>query len=439
MKLSNVLTVSIQGAVAVFFLGLTLLSTAALAGPYFGEVPSAQLLTRVHALPEQQLGERLGELLAHGDFRDKVEFEAILTEIVRRGRSEGEILLRRQCEALNVRKIKWYADKTRPGSWLNLELLTALRRLQGRPDPLTILVDAPGDSLSGTPLSLPRLKVTIKNVDTEKQEVGFAFGGNYRSGRQARWRLVILDAGGRPVPVRRDFEVDGGGIFTEGVLKPGQSWETTLEMRHFIESPLPGKYQVQVLYHNTRTIVDMEDISGLIVSKSSPIPMIVQPTVIKLTEEERNAARTWIAAIKPQARVKVVVGSYGKWAHDFISPDSPQGKLLSMGLKAAPALVEALQQETSLPEKRAHILSLLYSLTGENDPRRNNALGSHTYIEGSWQIWGGAPRERPSGGMGFGSRGWSWGGKPDVQAQRELTKKWVKWLRAVEWKVTKAQ
>ena len=42
---------------------------------------------------------------------------------------------------------------------------------------------------------------------------------------------------------------------------------------------------------------------------------------------------------------------------------------LSMGLKAAPPLVAALQEKTIGPEKRAWILSLLYSVTGENDAR----------------------------------------------------------------------
>jgi hypothetical protein len=183
----------------------------------------------------------------------------------------------------------------------------------------------------------------------------------------------------------------------------------------------------------------MAEISGLIVSKSRPIPFIVEPTVIELTASERHAAQEWIAAIKPEQPVQVVAGTYGIWAYKFINPDSPQGKLLSMGLKAAPPLIAALQDKTVSREKRAWILSLLFGLTGENDPRRlryEDALGSYKYIEGSWRAWGNRPGERPQGGMGLGGEGsnyWFWTTTHiDLQKQQELTKKWVQWLQTMQ-------
>ena len=170
---------------------------------------------------------------------------------------------------------------------------------------------------------------------------------------------------------------------------------------------LPESISFGFLYHNTQTIVDMWDICGLIVSKSRPIPFIVEPTVIELRQSERLAAAAWIAAIKPEQPVKVVAGTYGKWAHKFISPDSPPGELLSMGLKAAPPLIAALKDKSVSPEKRAWILALLYGLTGENDPRRHRcrgAVGDYDYIEGPRQVLGGKPGERPEGDVSFPQR-----------------------------------
>jgi hypothetical protein len=345
-------------------------------------------------------------------------------------------LLQRQFDALMAREFKWYedSDETDPGSYYNLELLTALRRAKKQPDPLTILVQHGGGPLAGTPLSLPRLKVSIKNVDLEQEEVGFTFGGDYRSGRQARWRLAVVNDKGRVVPRKQVYGmIYGGGQFTEGTLKHGESWETTIDMREFIESPAPGRYEVQVLYHNTRTILFSDDISGLIVSRSEKMPLVVAPTVIELTEKQRRLANDWIAALEPTEPYKVVAGTYGKWAHNFIRPESPAGKLLSNGLKSAPPLVEALRNETMSVEKRAWILSLLYSVTGLNDPCQRSALGSYECAEGPWQVWGSGPGEAGSGGIGLPStRSCSTDGKINVDDQKLLAKQWFEWLKTVE-------
>lgn len=395
-------------------------------------------LARLRKLSDPELRDRLIRFLSKDDFRRAVEYEACLTEIVRRGKKDWAVLLRKQFDLLTARRLKPFegSDKTESGTNYNFELLTALRRAQKQPDPLTILVDRRDGPLTATPLSLPRLKVSITNVDIERQKVGFTFGGNYRSGRQSRWRLTLVDEKGKTVPTKQiQGAIMGGGLYSEGTLKHGESWETVINMRQFIESPLPGRYQLQVLYHNTRTIFFSEDISGLIVCRSTKIPFVVSPTVIHLTEKHRRTARECIAALKPTKRIKIVAGKYAKWAHGFIRPKSPQGRLLDMGLRAAPPLIEALQDETISAEKRAWILSLLYSVTGLNDPRRGNALASYHYIVGSWQVWGGAPGETPSGGIGLASKGSSGGGKINASDQKKLTKNWIEWLRTVKVKV----
>ena len=108
-------------------------------------------------------------------------------------------------------------------------------------------------------------------------------------------------------------------------------------------------------------------------------------------------------ALEVAKPVKVVDGTYGKWAHDFIRPESPQGKLLKHGLKSAPPLIGALRDETMSAEKRAWILSLLYSVTGLNDPRQGSALASYECAEGPWQVWGTGPSGAGCGGVGLPS------------------------------------
>jgi len=392
------------------------------------------VISQLRELSDRQLTDRLNRLLSKEDFRRRFEYEACLAEIVHRGKKQGVVLLQRQFDGLMAREFKRYegSDETEPGSTYNLELLTALRRAKKQPDPLKILVERGNGPLTGTPLSLPRLKISIKNVDIERKEVGFTSGGDYRSGRQARWRLAVVDDKGKMVPTKQPHGIIfGGGIYTEGTLKQGESWSTVIDMREFIEAPLPGRYQLQVLYHNTRTILYSEDLSGLIVCRSDEIPMALSPTVIRLTTQQQRSAQEWIAALAPTKRAKVVAGTYGEWAHDFIRPESPPGKLLSMGLNSAPPLIEALRGETISAEKRAWLLSLLYSVTGLNDPRRGSALGSYEYVEGPWQVWGGRPGEAPSGGIGLASIGSSKGGKIDTDYQKNLTNRWIEWRRTV--------
>ncbi len=397
-----------------------------------GMTKHAETLARVGAMSDEVLGLRLGQLLVDLRPQEELELDMVLSEIVRRRRPESEVLLRGHLEALMARTVKRHeSDPGDPGSCYNLGLLTAIRRLEGRPDPLAVVVGTPATPLTCTPLSLPRLKVAVKNVDVENYEVGLTLGGDYRSGRQARWRLVVVNEAGEPLAVRphEDAVIIMGGLYRLGVLKPGESWETVLDMRSFVAAPLPGKYRLEVLYHNTQTIVDMTDLSGLTVFTSPPIPLVVDPTVIELSAEDRRAAREWIAAIEPGETVKLVMGTYGEWAHPLIAPDTPEGKLLTMGLKAAPPLVAALQDETLSPGKRGTILALLYTLTGEHNPR--HVLGRVEFANGPWAVWGGPPGEHRSGGMSFGGTGSSHG-QPYLPGQQELVKKWAEWLGTVK-------
>ena len=111
----------------------------------------------------------------------------------------------------------------------SVEWLTTVRRLEGKPDPLQVLVIGKR-KIRCSLGSFPRLFVALTNLDADQTEVQFTAGGDYRSGRQARWRLEITNSEGKVPPERGYHEavILGGGIFQYDTLQfgnPGpRSW-----------------------------------------------------------------------------------------------------------------------------------------------------------------------------------------------------------------------
>ena len=68
-----------------------------------------------------------------------------------------------------------------------------------------------------------------------------------------------------------------------------------------------------------------------------------------------------------------------------------------MGIKSAPPLIESLADKSLSENKRAWLLALLFTATGQNDPRIPNVLGAYDYQETGWQVWGGLSGEEASG------------------------------------------
>ncbi len=194
--------------------------------------------------------------------------DSILIEMARR----GQPLFREQITRWAAHPPEDPTFKTKE----NLALVTTLRRMDSRPDPLHVFINGP-QTIECTIGNLPAISVRITNVDVEGQAVGFQTGGDYRSGRQARWRFEVRDEQGRPMPAKPQAGFGGGGISSFSMLQPDKSYETKLEMAKYVEPLAPGRYRVVVLYHNSVTIADVEDISGLIVFRSDPFELIVRP------------------------------------------------------------------------------------------------------------------------------------------------------------------
>ena len=124
----------------------------------------------------------------------------------------------------------------------NLHLLTALRRVQKKPDPLRILVA--GKLKRGYSLQeKPRFTLLLTNLDEEKQPVtGFTVGGDYRTGRLARWRFEVRDEKGRLLPIIGPGLLMGGGLGHWETLEYGESWKAELPLESYVHISAPGKY-----------------------------------------------------------------------------------------------------------------------------------------------------------------------------------------------------
>ena len=349
------------------------------------------------------------------------EDERVLLEIVHRGGEQWKKLLATRYDKL-VRLIESPLPDTSSNesfkrwSLSNLDLLTALRRVQNRPDPLRILVAGKLERTYSLEES-PRFTLLITNLDEEKQTVhGFTDGGDYRSGRLGRWRFEVHDEKGKMLPIKSPFGFMGGGIFQRQTLEYGESWETELPLESYVDIAAPGKYTMRVFYHNEIAIVDCGDISDLITSHSAEIKLEVRPIRVWVTEKQRQEARKWIAELPDAGPVKMELGGLVE-DEKFLDPKSAPGRLQWMGTSAVPDLVDAAVKPSLKPAQRAWVLGLLFAITGHNNP-----LGSEPFSLDGEEILGSYEYEYSSGGSGSCRRG-----KIDPEKQRAFAEKWRVW------------
>jgi hypothetical protein len=345
------------------------------------------------------------------------EDERLLLEIVRRGGHEWQDFLAARYDAL-MRFIESPSAKDSPmeavGRWWrsNLHLLTALRRLQSKPDPLRILVAGKLD-VSYSLHQKPQFTLLITNLDEAKQTVtGFTDGGHDRSGRLARWRFEIRDQNGRMLPIRTPFGFMGGGIYTRATLKYFESWSTTLRLRDYVDVPAPGRYSLRVFYHNEVEIDGSADINDRITSRSEEMTFEVTRLRISLSDKMRQEAREWISQLPDAGPVKMAIGIIEQKA--FLDPDSAPGQLQRMYTSAVPDLIDAALDPKLTTGQRAWVLGLLFAITGHNDPRDMEHFFAGSAILGSFEYIGDGTGSRP-------------GGQIDVKKQRAFAEKWRVW------------
>lgn len=118
--------------------------------------------------------------------------------------------------------------------------------------------------------------------------------------------------------------------------------------------------------------------------------------------------------------MKFVEGTYGAWAHEYVSPDSAAGRLLVAGWQSVRVLAEFAARKDAEPTRRAWAFGVLYGIAGHLDPTTTRAMGAY--------------EEHAIGFIGTGGR---FRPKVDPVAQDQLAEMWATIVRGVEWRETK--
>ena len=223
------------------------------------------------------------------------DFEACLAELASRGLVAP---LQQQWDAIPHRADAAMLHR-------DLEILTALRRAQGKPDPLHIQVRPADREHTGYGDNAILLEATLTNVDVGRDAFVLLQGGDYRGGRRDRWQLMLIDQHGWAVANSNYLSVLGGGLLGFSRLRAGETAKETVvfDLRRYVSPPRSGKYWLHAYYHNDLTIAGDRNFTGLIVSKSEPIAVTV------VNPQDRQAP--WLPAeARPIAAILTLGGLF---------------------------------------------------------------------------------------------------------------------------------
>ena len=425
--------------------------------PFGGETPNQETPTQEPAIEEsagvqeEQQGisriERPLKVRTLRDEKDEVLLAALslykypslemLGEIVHRGGPKFKAALEKNLQSLQAEKTELTTREERDLYPINEELLvySALRRMEKLPDPVPIQIQGDAKQEVIFP-EMPVLEVAVINKHPDKKTVTWTEGGNYRHGRRESFSFEVRNEQGQDMPVCMPSLLMGG-IVDNVTLKPGEKWSSRLPLHSYMERLPPGKYQVRAAYAFGESIGTIQDKQRTFVCLSDPIELTVKPREIHLPESARIKAEKWIKELKPVQPVKLVEGGYRESVHkEFISPDSPPGQLLRLGWPAVPVLIDSLENEEMEPVKRAWVLGMLYSITGENDPTGTEVLkifsgevgilGKAVIAHKGWSALSKSPDGSSVGGFSPASTT-----EQDFdineKQQRKFAKKWAAW------------
>jgi len=155
--------------------------------------------------------------------------------------------------------------------WIRrLEILAALRRLQGRADPLTIQARPMWGQREYEWPDPIEVEVTVTNTDPDGES--FLWG---TPPYENQWRFDIRDADGRQQPIQVSDLRHVRGMTGAGVLRRGESWTGRLRMYCYVEPLQPGDYTIRVQYCDREPICDRANLEGLVTFSSGPFPLAV--------------------------------------------------------------------------------------------------------------------------------------------------------------------
>jgi hypothetical protein len=298
----------------------------------------------------------------------------------------------------------------------DLQLLTALRRLQGKPDPVAIEVREVRPETVVWPGGV-ELDLAIVHRDLEGELVTLRLGGDYRSGRATRWRLEAVGADGRPAERCRFRPGIGGGAEQVMALAPGAEQRVTLRSLSYLEPLEPGRYRLRAARHEYVSIVDEPDLEGRLCLETADIAVEVRPRTIRATKVELAMLAQAFEEHDENEPLWIVAPWEAGNPFDVANPRTPIERIASGGWKSVPVLIDALDRPSSSVRERAWALVLLYDLTGVYDPT-------------AWDAGVGLVRERygrhdwGSGHVLLGGSGTVGSGEPSRTAQEPLIAKW---------------
>ena len=288
----------------------------------------SEIINQLRQMSEAELKSYFQELQDGDRLRWTSQLDLCLSEMIRRG-ADWSPYLKTKFDELN----RSAGDKEYSEHRNNLKLLTAIRRAEGQPDPVVVEIES-FDRERLTCMSLPRIHVALKNV--AEQPVNIAVGGNYRSGRLTRWRALLTNEKGETVPVRPWLLAMGGGLMSWRDIPPGESVKTELLLQHMVDVMPPGKYQFQIVYSDSATILLQDSLEGLILCKSEPMEIEIHPLEINVGEESISDVESWTEQLDEEVPIRIMTGKYGQWAEDFIAHDETVGPFAQPGLAGRP-------------------------------------------------------------------------------------------------------
>jgi hypothetical protein len=385
-----------------------------------------EALGAVRSLSDAELEARLDPAKTRSD---SAEFDFCLTDMIRRGGPHWEQVLK---AGLARRRAGQGLHRLGDGE-SELLILTALRRLQNKTDPVMILVE--GKATIRARLGyVPTIVANVTNLDSDRAPVSIMLGGDYRgTPRHNKFRLQVSDSNGNAVR-ERDYP-DMGGLGREETLAYGESIPARLEIEDYVMIDEPGEYSMIVMFHPELRIAQARATDGLLVCKSIPIKLVVEPITIQTTPAEQANVAALIARLPNSGIVRILGGSYGDGVKDFMPFDSPAAQIRRYEWNAVPTLIAAVNDEKLNSSQRAWALGLLFGITDRRNPMNApGVVGSFEYRHSGWIKTGDLP------GIGHAADTESISvpfGEIDVNKQIEFAKGWLPWIEKGYIKVKK--
>lgn len=352
--------------------------------------------------------------------------EQLLAEMVRRGGARWQSYVAAKLEELRApesEELRWRG----PG---DVELLTALRRLQGKTDPLALVLQDTS-LLDATFPDSPTADLLLQNVDSAGESIAVTNGGSYRSGRFARCSVEAYGPDGKRLAPREWHAAMGGGMSSERKMAPGESMDFALPLGDYVEFARTGEFRVRIHYHDNDDIDSATNLGGRILSSSPEFRVHVLPRKLELAQARLEGLRGLVRAIDTKKPVLLVSGHWHEGMGFQGEATQPEDKLFRAGWEAVPALKAALEDKATEPERRAWVFGMLWNILGLENPGTHEHLAAMGTIRWSAK-WPSSTEEARSN---FGEFGEPQPVGIDTAKQDELTRVWFHRLTLFDVKI----